>query len=520
MCGGRKFTEFQLDALEAHNDYRSRHGVPMMELNLALCDYSTEWANCLADSNTLRHNRESPYGENIFLKTSSRKIYPDPYEPVMQWYSEMRKNDFKPSPYPSNETKHFTQVIWKSSTTLGVGYATNKSGKKLYVVCNYHPAGNIYDEFMENVEPLKCLKPNCDPSINRNTINSRIRNEDRLTKSTSNLRHSTPSPICTKRSQYNEFELDCLRAHNEYRMRHGVSPLKLNKKLCRYAEEWAKIIASRGVLIHRNNSQYGENIFCSWSSISSNVSGREPVDNWYAEYINHVFNKEPTTLKSGHFTQVVWKESRELGIGMAKNRAGEVFVVAYYDPPGNYIGSFEKNVLPILDLIDNGKSFDDAQVLDNENLIPSHDEFDLAMLKMHNDYRRKHGAPELKLTKELMNDAQQWAETLAQDDRFTYRQNSQYGENLYCLWSSDSDATPNARDVCKSWYDEVKQYTWNIEPRGSFKAGQFTQMVWKSSKELGIGVGRTKNGKVIIVASYYPRGNIIGNFLNNVKRNN
>lgn len=119
-----------------------------------------------------------------------------------------------------------------------------------------------------------------------------------------------------------------------------------------------------------------------------------------------------------------------------------------------------------------------------------------------------------------MNDAQQWAETLAQDDRFTYRQNSQYGENLYCLWSSDRDATPNARDVCKSWYEEVKQYTWNTEPRVSFKAGQFTQMVWKSSKELGIGVARTKNGKVIIVASYYPRGNIIGHFLNNVKRNN
>lgn len=238
--------------------------------------------------------------------------------------------------------------------------------------------------------------PTMSAKSNRNTINSRIRNEDRLSKSTSNLRQFTPSPICTKRSQYNEFELDCLRAHNEYRLRHGVSPLKLNKKLCRYAEEWAKIIASRGVLVHRNNSQYGENIFCSWSSISSNVSGREPVDNWYGEYINHVFNKEPTTLKSGHFTQVVWKESRELGIGMAKNRAGEVFVVAYYDPPGNYIGSFEKNVLPILDLMDNGKSFDDVPVLDNENCVPSHEEFDLAMVKIHNEYRRKHGAPELK----------------------------------------------------------------------------------------------------------------------------
>lgn len=140
-----------------------------------------------------------------------------------------------------------------------------------------------------------------------------------------------------------------------------------------------------------------------------------------------------------------------------------------------------------------------------------------------------------------MNDAQQWAEKLAQDDKFTYRQNSQYGENLYCLWSSDRDSWPNAKDVCKyvfctidrltkcsycffnsrSWYDEVKQYTtWNVEPKGAFKAGQFSQVVWKSSKELGVGVGRTKSGKLIVVASYWPRGNIIGQFLQNVKKSN
>jgi glioma pathogenesis-related protein 2 len=32
---------------------------------------------------------------------------------------------------------------------------------------------------------------------------------------------------------------------------------------------------------------------------------------------------------------IVWKESRELGVGMAKNRTGEVFVVANYDPVSN-----------------------------------------------------------------------------------------------------------------------------------------------------------------------------------------
>lgn len=54
-----------------------------------------------------------------------------------------------------------------------------------------------------------------------------------------------------------------------------------------------------------------------------------------------------------------------------------------------------------------------------------------------------------RLTKELSDDAQRWAEKLAEMDKLTYRQNSKYGENLYCLWSSDRDALPNAKEVCK-----------------------------------------------------------------------
>lgn len=76
--------------------------------------------------------------------------------------------------------------------------------------------------------------------------------------------------------------------------------------------------------MHRNNSQYGENIFCSWSSVANQakvtVNGRDPVEAWYSEISNHQFLKEPSTLKSGHFTQVVWRDSRELGVGFCKNR--------------------------------------------------------------------------------------------------------------------------------------------------------------------------------------------------------
>lgn len=48
--------------------------------------------------------------------------------------------------------------------------------------------------------------------------------------------------------------------------------------------------------------------------------GWEPVDHWYSEEPTHSYGKEPSTLKTGHFTQVVWKDSQELGVGQAKNR--------------------------------------------------------------------------------------------------------------------------------------------------------------------------------------------------------
>ncbi len=54
-------------------------------------------------------------------------------------------------------------------------------------------------------------------------------------------------------------------------------------------------------------------------------------------------------LKVGHFTQLVWKSSVRLGLGLATNATTKwTFVVANYDPPGNVLGaeSFVKNVAP------------------------------------------------------------------------------------------------------------------------------------------------------------------------------
>jgi len=69
-----------------------------------------------------------------------------------------------------------------------------------------------------------------------------------------------------------------------------------------------------------------------------------PVDKWYQEVSKYNFRAgKDDNLAAGHFTQVVWKGSKKLGIALAR-RNNKVYVVANYDPPGNFIGQYGQNV--------------------------------------------------------------------------------------------------------------------------------------------------------------------------------
>lgn len=125
-CGGKKskFTDFQCDCLDAHNSYRTKHGVPSMELSAALCKFAEEHAKhlCACDS---EKGSKGPYGENIFIKEcSSRRIYANPYEAVRYWYDE--GESIEPgSEVDLKSAKHYANIIWKETIELGVGFAMN-----------------------------------------------------------------------------------------------------------------------------------------------------------------------------------------------------------------------------------------------------------------------------------------------------------------------------------------------------------------------------------------------------------
>ncbi|XP_063054043.1 GLI pathogenesis-related 2, like [Engraulis encrasicolus] len=143
------------------------------------------------------------------------------------------------------------------------------------------------------------------------------------------------------------FAEEALHSHNDYRRKHQAPPLRLSKKLSREAARYAESLASTRILKHSADSSRGncgENL--AWASYDQ--TGKDVSDRWYNEVQQYNFNRPGFTSGTGHFTAMVWKSSRKLGVGKAVASDGSTFVVARYTPAGNIVnqGQFEANVLP------------------------------------------------------------------------------------------------------------------------------------------------------------------------------
>lgn len=68
-------------------------------------------------------------------------------------------------------------------------------------------------------------------------------------------------------------------------------------------------------------------------------TGTELVDHWYQERRNFNFRdptvvKTPRSKRNSHFTAILWKSTRKIGVGKATTNDGRTFIVVSYYPPG------------------------------------------------------------------------------------------------------------------------------------------------------------------------------------------
>ena len=130
------------------------------------------------------------------------------------------------------------------------------------------------------------------------------------------------------------------------RARHSVPALVADVRATEAAQEWAEELYKINILKHGNHEGMGQNLF---SNVGAEVSARKIVEYWYSEVKSYDFNDPGFSPDTGHFTQVVWKDTTGIGVGRVyKNRRG--FVVCNYVPPGNVAvvgrSSYVENVLP------------------------------------------------------------------------------------------------------------------------------------------------------------------------------
>lgn len=157
-----------------------------------------------------------------------------------------------------------------------------------------------------------------------------------LTPSPNQTQTISNSPILLVQS-INRNEV--LAAHNKYRQQVNVPNLKWSNSLARSAQQWAKQLASTNTFKH-SSTNYGENI---WAGTKGRYSQAKMVDNWGSEKQYFIPNSTfPNTCrggwqKCGHYTQIIWKNTTEVGCGLARGAQMDYFV-CQYNPPGNFQG--------------------------------------------------------------------------------------------------------------------------------------------------------------------------------------
>ncbi|XP_078351215.1 Golgi-associated plant pathogenesis-related protein 1-like [Oculina patagonica] len=159
-----------------------------------------------------------------------------------------------------------------------------------------------------------------------------------------------------------DYRREALQQHNDLRAIHDAPSLRLSSDLNRQADRYARELFDKlgcfsRRLVHSNTRGQGENLAFGWTTarVDEARSAQDSIKSWYDEVCLYDFNRPGFSLSTGHFTQLVWKDSSELGIGKYTGRgqkAGKrdrtcTFIVARYKGSGNVNSAdyFRRNVL-------------------------------------------------------------------------------------------------------------------------------------------------------------------------------
>lgn len=459
--------KFGKEALDAHNRYRSLHQAPQLKWSRSLEKDAENWAKQLAKDGRLRQG-ETDDGESIYAVSGKSEVLGG--EVVDRWYAEVDSYDFR-SPGFKSGTGHFTQIVWQETKELGVAKVKASDGK-IIVVARYCPPGNVINHFQENVKP----KVGASVSYNSRERDTRPRDDTRFeTRRNVFTRDDDrrPSPF----RQETEPRRDVF---NRDDGRRQPPPRQETTETVTYDRDGGKKTVTRTIIT------------------SGDSGGRDP------------FNKFSRDIRSSFDDDSFKDRRREQRDDPSRDRKDR------WDKWS------EKNAQPT-SFSTSWSSQKPRESRQAERFTPSSSatsspkgSFPKQSLDTHNKYRSMHGVPPLKWADDLAREAQAWAEKLARARALQHSSKSERkeaGENIAMFTGKFDSAGEEATTM---WYDEYKDYNFR---RGGWQGGtgHFTQVVWKGSKELGMGRAKSADGSLtFVVGRYRPAGNVINYMADNV----
>ncbi len=140
-------TSFKLDMttdqrwLAAHNYFRCRHGVDLLETKASAVTTASNYASKCVFEHSQSNERDGA-GENLAMG------YRSPESATEAWYNEITDPGYAPGSGFSSGTGHYTALIWKSTRKLGCATCASKR----IDVCHYADSTpNVQGQFILNV---------------------------------------------------------------------------------------------------------------------------------------------------------------------------------------------------------------------------------------------------------------------------------------------------------------------------------------------------------------------------------
>ena len=144
--------------------------------------------------------------------------------------------------------------------------------------------------------------------------------------------HAQPGPSFAQR---------LLVAHNLERDRVGVPRLKWSNKLAGQAQDWADTLARTNRFEHaEDRAGAGENL---WMGPATRYSAEAMIGGFVEEVRHFRVGQFPNVSMTGswhdvgHYTQLVWRGTQEVGCAVARGGRNDILVCRYW-PAGNVIG--------------------------------------------------------------------------------------------------------------------------------------------------------------------------------------